>query len=293
MYQEQFFKISQKPLIDIPDCPSKLYYQGNLELLNLPAISIVGTRQNSDYGQYVTQSIIKGLASLNIVIVSGLARGIDTIAHRTALDYGLKTIAVLGSGLSNVYPKENQKLATEIAKKGLLLSEYPSDTAPLAHHFPARNRIVSGISLITIVIEAPLKSGALITANYALEQGREVLVIPGDIDRENSLGCIELLQKGGAYPISSAQDIINLLNENPKLLPQDLVQDKNRKNLQHYQLNETENKLLAILSNRRSMDIFQLQQKSKLDVPQLLSTLTLLEMKELVSSQADKYRATI
>ncbi|MBP7670991.1 DNA-processing protein DprA [Candidatus Gracilibacteria bacterium] len=293
MYQEKFFNVTQKPLADIPDPPKKLFYQGDLDLIQLPAIAIVGTRHCSEYGEYVTQSLIKDLAALNIAIVSGLARGIDSIAHRTALEYGLKTIAVLGSGLNNIYPPENKNLAAEIAKKGLILSEYPADTTALPRNFPARNRIVSGLSIITVVIEAPSKSGALITANCALEQGREVFVVPGDIDRENSLGCIELLQKGGAYPISSAKDIIAFLNEAPTLLPQDLVKDKPRKKIQHYKLTLDEGTLLGLLSARRSTDIFQLQSQSGLEISTLLSTLTLLEMKGLVLAQADKYRSTI
>ncbi len=293
MYQEKFFKVTQKPLVDIPDPPNKLFYQGDLDLLQLPAIAIVGTRHCSEYGEYVTQSLIKDLAALNIAIVSGLARGIDSIAHRTALEYGLKTIAVLGSGLNNIYPPENKNLAAEIAKKGLILSEYPADATALPRNFPARNRIVSGLSIMTVVVEAPSKSGALITANCALEQGREVFVVPGDIDRENSLGCIELLQKGGAYPISSAKDIIAFLNEAPTLLPQDLVKDKPRKKLQHYKLTIDEGTILNLLSQRRSTDIFQLQSQSGLEVSTLLATLTLLEMKGLVLAQADKYRSTI
>lgn len=200
MYQEQFFKVSQKPLADIPSAPKKLYYRGNIDLLNLPAVAIVGTRKCSDYGEYITQELVKGLSVLNIAIVSGLAKGIDAIAHQAALQYGMKTIAVLGSGINNIYPREHQNLAEEIAKNGLLLSEYSGDTSALPQNFPMRNRIVSGLCLATIVVEAPVKSGALITARFALEQGREVFVIPGDIDRENSLGCLELLQKEVLIP---------------------------------------------------------------------------------------------
>ena len=165
----------------------------------------------------MTQKIIEELAVLDIAIVSGMAIGIDTIAHKTALKLNIPTIAVLGSGLNNIYPKANLKLAQKIAQNGLILSEYEPDAPPLNYNFPQRNRLISGLSVATIVVEAPEKSGALITARFALNQGREIFVVPGDADRVNSKGITKLMQKGAAYPVTCGQDIIESLKIQPHL----------------------------------------------------------------------------
>lgn len=259
--------------------PQKLYYKGNLDLLKKTCIAVVGTRKNSDYGEEMTRKIIDELSHLDICIVSGLALGIDTVAHQAALEYGLSTIAILGSGIENIYPLENFELAETISKKGLIMSEYEGQLAPLKGNFPQRNRIVSGISVATIIIEAPERSGALITAKLALEQNREIFAIPGDIDRQNSIGPLRLLQDGGAYPISSGQDVIDILQKQPHLFETALSMN----------LSPDQQKLFEIIPEKRGLNIEQLSRKSSLPINELLANLSILEIKNLILTKDGKY----
>jgi DNA processing protein len=264
--------------------PETLFCKGVPSLLNKPSIAIVGTRRCSDYGKVITQKIIRELSVLDINIVSGLASGIDTIAHNSALKNSLSTIAVLGSGLKNIYPRENIKLAAKIAQKGLLISEYSEETEPLKYHFPARNRIISGISMATVVIEAPEKSGALITAKFALEQGREIFVVPGDIDRPNSKGIINLLQRGAAYPISSGVDIIQQLN----LFPSKKSKAENSQ-VAALKLPLKEVLVLNQLSQFRVRSLKEITEKLSLPTSEILSSLSLLEIEGLITNRSGKY----
>ena len=195
-------------LRNIPDPPPYFYYQGNLEVLKKPCLAVVGSRQPSDYGRRITRNIVRELATAGVTIVSGLAFGIDSISHETALQSGGCTVAVLGNSLEIIYPAGNRRLADEIRKAGCLISEFPKGTKPDPYNFPVRNRIISGLSEGVLVVEAQEKSGALITANHALDQGREVLAVPGNIDNKLSVGPNNLL-KHGAVPVSSAQDIFD------------------------------------------------------------------------------------
>ena len=210
-------------LKQIYNYPQKLFYRGDLKVLEKPSIAIVGTRRPTEYGEYMAEKIVKELSILDVNIVSGLAKGIDTIAHETALECGLSTVAILGSGIENIYPPANIELAKAIEENGLVMSEFEGDIEPASFHFPMRNRIISGLSLATIVIEAPEKSGALITAKYALDQGREIFVIPGDIEREQSLGALRLLQRGAAYPIASGHEVLEILKTQPYLFKENLA----------------------------------------------------------------------
>jgi len=175
------------------------------------AVAIVGTRRYSAYGRQVAENVTHTLARNGITIISGLARGIDGIAHKTAIDAGGRTIAVLGSGLDILYPPEHRALAEEISKEGALISDFPLGTPPDGSNFPPRNRIISGLSKIIIVIEAGERSGALITATYAAEQGKEVFAVPGKISAPMSKGA-NLLLKQGAHPLLDPQDVLDLLN---------------------------------------------------------------------------------
>jgi DNA processing protein len=198
-------------LKEIYDYPPVLYVRGSLPAEDEPSLAIVGTRRPTIYGRQVTEEIVGDLVRSGVAIISGLARGIDSVAHRTALDAGGKTVAVFGSGLDIVYPGENTKLAQAILEQGALVSEYPLGVKPKPEYFPLRNRIMSGLSLGVLVVEAGEKSGALITAQQALDQNREVFAIPGSILSPASLGTNRLIQEG-AKLVRSHTDILEELN---------------------------------------------------------------------------------
>lgn len=198
-------------LKNISSPPKQLFCLGNLELLSKKSIAIIGSRNYSDYGKRVTFDFSFGLAKNDVCIVSGLARGIDSFAHKAALEMKGKTIAVLGSGLDVIYPKENTQLYHDIiANDGLIISEYPLGTKPEKQHFPARNRIISGLSDGVLVIEARKNSGTNITVDFALEQGKDVFVIPGNIYSKTSDGT-NFLIKEGAIPVTSYEDVLEEL----------------------------------------------------------------------------------
>lgn len=197
------------PLLgEIETPPKQIFYMGDPSILLSTAVAIVGARRATDYGKWVAYQMGKNLAACGAVVVSGLAWGIDEYAHKGALDAGGKTIAVLGSGVDVCYPKRNEDIYNEIKNRGLILSEYPSQTTPQKYMFPQRNRIISGLSICTVVVEAGIKSGALITAELAAEQGRAVYAVPGNIDRTASFGCNKLIQDG-AFPVTTIADFIS------------------------------------------------------------------------------------
>lgn len=201
-------------LLEIPDSPPVLYYRGQVQPEDNRGatllVAIVGTRNPSEYGRRWTQKLSTALTQAGFVVVSGLAQGVDTDAHRSCLNAGGRTIAVLGTGVDVVYPESNRELAEQIAHRGLLLSEYSSGTQPDRAHFPRRNRIIAGLSRATLVLEAPRKSGALITARLANEYGREVYALPGILDNPRSLGCLELLNCG-AHLILGEDKLLEML----------------------------------------------------------------------------------
>ena len=198
-------------LKQIPGLPIVLYVSGKMTQADNLSLGIVGSRRASLYGLSSAEKFAAELALNNLTIVSGMARGVDTYAHRGALKASGRTIAVMGSGFNHIYPPENQGLAAQIAKSGAVISEFPMDTKPLAQNFPRRNRLISGLSLGVLVTEAARNSGALITVDFALEQGRDVFALPGRIDACGSMGTNELL-KQGAKLVTCSEDILTELN---------------------------------------------------------------------------------
>lgn len=194
-------------LRELPQPPWVLYLRGNRELLQNKSIAIVGTRRASSYGRRVTEQLSKELVQAGWTVVSGMAAGIDGFAHRSALEAGGSTIAVLGTGIDEIYPKQHQQLYYELIKNGLVISEYPPGTPGHPGLFPQRNRIISGLSFGTVVVEAAEKSGSLITAEFSMEQGREVFAVPGPITSLGSKGTLSLIQQG-AKCIQSVEDIL-------------------------------------------------------------------------------------
>lgn len=200
-------------LRQVADPPPVLFTRGCLTPADSIAVALVGTRRATSYGRAVAERLTRELASAGVTVVSGLARGIDTVVHHAALQAGGRTLAVLGNGLDQVYPAENAALARGIVDKraGALVSEFPPGIPPDAVNFPRRNRIISGLSLATVIVEAGERSGALITADFALEQGRDVLAVPGSVFSPTCAGTNELL-KQGATPVTSAKDILDVLS---------------------------------------------------------------------------------
>ncbi len=205
-----------KILLEIPDYPPFLYVRGSLRSAEC-SIAVVGSRRASSSGLSTTERLARDLALRGITVISGMARGIDTAAHRGALKGGGRTIGVLGSGIDLIYPPENLKLFDQVAGQGALISEFPLGTAPLAENFPRRNRIISGLSRGVLVIEAVEKSGSLITARCALEQGREVFAVPGNINYPGSRGPNRLIKEGAALTESVEDIIANLPHRTPPL----------------------------------------------------------------------------
>ncbi len=261
-----------KLLKEIFDPPQILYYKGAFDENEEFNLAVVGTRKFTPYGQRVTEEITKNLAQNNLTIVSGLALGIDALAHYAALEGGGRTLAVLGSGLDreNIYPAQNRLLAERIIKEGgAIISEFPLGTAPLRFNFPQRNRIVSGMSLGTLVIEADEKSGALITARFALEQNREVFAVPGNIYSNVSRGT-NFLIKEGAKLVAKADDIIEALNlkqvhtflDNKKIIPE-----------------SKEEELILSFIREEPKHVNELVRLTRLDTSRINSTLAIMEMK--------------
>jgi len=266
-------------LKEIAQSPWVLYTKGNIELLKKPAISIVGTRNPTAYGITVTEKLSKDLSHHGWTIVSGMARGIDRIAHETALSNQGKTIAVLGSGIDVIYPKENQRLYNRLTQEGLVLSEYPPGTNPIPGYFPQRNRVISGLSQGTLVVEASLKSGSLITAQHALDQSREVFAIPGQISSKQSLGTNLLIQQGAKL----VQKVADINDEFPYLIlknerPQD---DKNVK------LSKNEQQLYSLISEKIHID--DILADLNLVTSEIYESLLSLQLKGLIQQMPGGY----
>jgi DNA processing protein len=256
--------------IDAP--PPLLYVRGNLLPSDEWAIGVVGTRRASVYGREVAHTLGRDLAQAGVTVVSGLALGIDTVAHRAAVEAGGRTLAVLGSGVDQIYPPENRGLAQQIMQQGALISEYSLGVRPDANNFPPRNRIISGLSRGVVIVEASNRSGALITARFAAEQGRDVFAVPGSILNPGSAGCNALIQQG-ATPLLSTQDVLNQLQ-----LDQVAAHDAARTVIA---ADPQEAALLAFL-DREPRQLDDLVRQSALPAPTVAGLLTLMELKGLV-----------
>jgi len=259
-------------LKEIDQSPPVIYVRGTLTPADAFAVAVVGTRKVSDYGQQVARDTCTFLAGQGLTIVSGLARGVDALAHQNALKAGGRTIAVLGSGVDVIYPPEHRKLASAIIENGALISDYPLGTQPEGVNFPPRNRIISGLSLATIVIEAGDRSGALITADFALEQGREVFAVPGNVLSPMSRGTNRLIQNG-AYAMVSPQDVLDVL---------DLTQiDAKKDARQLLPKDEIEAKIIQVI-NYQPMHIDEICNQAGLPVEKVSAALTLMELKGMI-----------
>jgi DNA processing protein len=259
-------------LKEIEQPPPVIYLRGEITLDDHFAVAIVGTRRITPYGRQITEDLASFLAGQGVTVVSGLARGVDAVAHSAALKAGGRTIAVLGSGVDKIYPPEHQQMAEKMMKQGAVVSDYAVGTAPDAANFPPRNRIISGLSMATVVIEAGETSGALITAGFAAEQGREVFAVPGNILAPQSKGTNKLIQTG-AHPLLNSQDLMQALNLTRagafkaarKAIPADAL----------------EAQLLAALG-AEPVHVDEIRNQTGLPIEKVSATLTLMELKGMV-----------
>jgi len=270
-------------LREIPGPPPVLYVRGMLPLQDEPTVAIVGTRRATSYGREATTRVASELAAAGVTIVSGLAKGVDGFAHRAALESAGRTVAVMASGVDIIYPPEHRQLAERIVESGALVSDYPPGAKPDAPNFPARNRIISGLSLATIVIEAPSRSGALITVGFAADQGRDVYAVPGSILSAASEGSNRLLRQG-AIPLTSAADLLEDLKLAPSVVeePEQIA----------FPMTDDERSLYALVTSE-PQHIDELAYGAGFTIAAASALLTMLELKGLViNAGAQHYMAT-
>ncbi|MDR1816279.1 MAG: DNA-processing protein DprA [Clostridiales Family XIII bacterium] len=260
----------------IPDPPARLWYAGDLSALAKPCVAVVGSRRSTEYGRWAAYTIGKRLSEYGVTVVSGMAEGIDTWAHKGCLAEKSPTIAVFGCGLDICFPRGNRGLMEQIAKAGLILSEYEEGMRPTKFSFPQRNRIISGLSYATVVVEAGFSSGSLITAELALDQGRAVYAVPGNINRMGSVGCNKLIADG-ARPVVFIDDILSGLGLKPD------AAETLRKDLA-----PSERRLLSIVEVNGEIAYDRLAREAGLGIADCVSAVTVLEMKGAVHTAAGK-----
>ncbi len=261
-------------LRELPDAPPVLYVKGTLTDADRWAVAFVGTRRATVYGRDITYQLVAPLVHAGITIISGLALGIDAAAHKAALETGGRTIAVLGCGIDMVYPPEHRKLAEAITQNGALVSEFPPGTQPEGKNFPVRNRIISGLALGVTVVEAPASSGALLTADAAADQGRDVFAVPGNVTAKSSAGTNRLIQSG-AKLVMSAEDILDELN-----LTRDTVAVQTQ--MREVAPDDPQEAAIASYLGDQPLHIDDLCQRADMPITQVSSLLSLMELKGIV-----------
>lgn len=271
-------------LKELPDAPAILYIKGNIEVLKTASLAVVGSRKFSQYGKSVAYKLSKDVAAAGLTIVSGLALGIDAVAHQAALDAEGKTVGVLGCGLDMIYPLANSNLAKKIIDYGgAVITELSPGTPPLKQNFPARNRIIAGLSLGTLVVEAAEESGSLITAFSALEYNREVFAVPGNINSETSLGANRLIQRG-AKLVMESDDIFDELNIEVK---------SNQQKAKELAPSSEEEKIILQMIGQEGTIVDKIVRESGLNIVVVSTTLTMMEMKGIVENVGGVYHKKV
>ncbi|MFT4154340.1 DNA-processing protein DprA [Parafilimonas sp.] len=269
-------------LLNCYDSPTLLYYRGNANLNASRIINIIGTRNNTDYGRQATEKLVNDLTAMNILIVSGLAFGIDSIAHKAALQNKLETIAVLAHGLQTIYPRHHKPLAKEIIEQGGLLTEFRHNEKPDKYNFPKRNRIVAGMADATIVMETALKGGSMITAELANNYNRDVFALPGRITDIKSAGCNYLIQSNKAALFTDAKDLMEILGWQPKKISKKLQAEL------FIELSEEEKVIVDLLKQKDSMHIDELNIRSNLSSSSIAAAILNLELQNVITSLPGK-----
>ena len=272
-----------KRLLNCFDPPALLFYKGNADLNTSKIITVIGTRNNSDYGKQITEKLIKDLSVYNAVIVSGLAFGVDAIAHKAALKNNLQTVGVLAHGLDKLYPPEHTPLAKEMVLHGGLITEFNSKTKPDKHNFPTRNRIAAGMSDATIVVETGLKGGSMITAELANGYNKDVFAFPGKITDAKSAGCNYLIKNNKAILLTEAKEIIELLNWDEQ------TKNKIKKQRELFiELTDNEKIIINILKEKEIVHIDELNIKSNLNSSLVAASILNLELQNVIISLPGK-----
>ncbi|MDB5274294.1 MAG: dprA [Chitinophagaceae bacterium] len=267
-------------LKEIEDAPLLLFHKGTIDTDHTKTIAIVGTRKASAYGKQCLENLLQEIAPWNPVVISGLAYGIDITAHKICLDLGLRTIAVLGSGIQNIYPNLHKNIANTMCEQGGLISEYPPDTKPEMYFFPARNRIIAGLCEGVIVAEAGEKGGALITAQLANSYNREVMAIPGNLNVLTSTGCNDLIKNNQAHLITSGKDVAALLNWDVESAKHSKFKLKDTQLIAT--LSPEEVQLYELLEQQDTIELDELAWKSGINISRTASLLLQLEMNGLI-----------
>lgn len=277
------------PLLrQIDDPPPALYVRGDIRPEDTRALTIIGTRKATSYGRDVTNALVRGLTAAGVTIISGLAFGIDAYAHRAAVAHNGRTLAIMGCGIDRVYPQDHADLARQIARQGAVVTEFPPGSKAQQHHFPQRNRVMSGMALGVLVVEAPEKSGTFITVNAALEHGREVFAVPGSIFSSASAGTHRLIQEG-AKMVTRVEDILEEIDDAHQQAQGRALVQAIRQN--DTPVDETEAALLSLLQTD-ALNIDDLVRQTRLSAAQVTSTLTMLELQGYVEADGrGKYRA--
>jgi DNA processing protein len=270
-------------LLHCYDPPTVLYYRGNAELNNPKVVSIIGTRANTSYGKHVTESLVEGLAEFNALIVSGLAFGVDALAHKAAVHYKLPTIGVLAHGLDTLYPPEHKSLAKDILHQGGLLTEFPRHTKADKHNFPRRNRIVAGMADATVVIETAEKGGSMITAELAYNYNRDVFAVPGKTTDQKSEGCLKLIQQNKAVVYTGVDHLVDVLGWREKE-----KQPSKRTRELFIDLTEEERTITNLLSGKDPVHIDEIFLKSNLSSSSVASAILNLELQNVIASLPGK-----
>lgn len=273
-----------KRLLNCYDSPTLLFYKGTADLNTAKVVAIVGTRTNTEYGRQFTEKLVKELSSQNILIVSGLAYGIDAIAHRAALKNSLQTVGVVGHGLDKIYPQEHSALAKEmLVERGGILTEFLSGTKPDKHNFPLRNRIVAGLSDATVIIETIIKGGSMITAKLADAYNRDLFAVPGKTTDVKSAGCNHLIKNNKAILLTDADELLEVMGWKEKNKPS----RKKQKEL-FIELTEEEKKIVQLLNEKESVHIDEINLQSGLNSSAVAAALLSLELQGVVSSLPGK-----
>lgn len=274
-------------LKECADAPLILYFKGEANLNHHRMVGIVGTRKPTDYGQQFCTSLVEALSGHDVMIISGLAYGIDITAHRSALAHGIPTVGVLAHGLDLLYPPPHQKVAVKMQKNGGILSEYMSGCEPEKEHFPDRNRIIAGLSDAVVVVEAAVKGGALITAEYANNYNRDVFALPGRVQDEVSVGCNRLIKTNKAALIESADDIVRMmnwdLNHVPRVKQAELL----------FNLSEPEMRIVNLLGTSERVHIDTISNGCDIPVNELALLLLNLELNGIISSKPGKFYSKV